>query len=79
MTILSLLETSYVAALMFLLLRLLRVARATFGLAQRANRRVAMDLLMTRQARLHGRRLLSVIERCGEIEATAIDGWQPKT
>lgn len=41
------------------LLGLLGVARAALGLAQRADGRVAVDLLVARQARLHRRRLLS--------------------
>lgn len=41
-----------------LLLGLLGVARARLGLAQRADGRVAVDLLVARQARLHRRRLL---------------------
>lgn len=40
------------------LLGLLGVARAALGLAERADGRVAVDLLVARQARLHRRRLL---------------------
>lgn len=41
-----------------LLFRLLGVPGATLGFAQRADRRVPVNLLMTRQAGLHRRRLL---------------------
>lgn len=46
------------AALLVLLLRLFRITRTTLGLAQRTNGSVPMDLLVTRQARLHRRWLL---------------------
>lgn len=42
------------------LLGFLGVAAAGLGLAERADGRVAVDLLVARQARLHGGRLLSV-------------------
>lgn len=40
------------------LLRLLRITRPGFSLAQWTNRSITMDLLMTTQARFHRRRLL---------------------
>lgn len=46
--------------LVFLLFRLFGVAGATLGLAQWADGCVAVDLLMARQAALHGRRLLPI-------------------
>lgn len=54
---------------MFFLLRLLRIAWTALGLAQWTDWSVAMNLLMTRQARLHRRWLLPVGKRTDIIRA----------
>lgn len=51
------------AAALILLLGLLRVPRATLGLAERADGGVAVDLLVAAEAGFHGGRLLSVTQR----------------
>lgn len=68
----SQLEPGAGRGLVLLLLGLLGVPAAGLGLAERADGRVAVDLLVAGQARLHRRRLLSAVLRvtCKETHIT---------
>lgn len=70
------LDKGYVARWSLFLLGLLGVPGAALGLAERADGRVAVDLLVARQARLHGRRLLPADTPLSD-HAHSTDGARP--